>query len=132
ALSTMSPVASKLRSVVSRWIVDALRLPAGAEAMFVGGATVANLCGLAAGRDHLLATAGWDVAGNGLMGAPPVTVVVGEHAHSTIAKSLSIIGLGRKRVHVVPSDDQGRMIAAKLPDIQGPTIVVTQAGELNT
>lgn len=132
ALSAMSPVASKLRSVVSRWIVDALGLPAGAEAMFVGGATVANLCGLAAGRDHVLAQAGWDVAGDGLIGAPPVTVIVGEHAHSTIAKSLSIIGLGRNRVHVVPSDEQGRMLAAKLPDIDGPSIVVTQAGELNT
>ena len=132
ALSAMSPVASKLRSVVSRWIVDALGLPAGAEAMFVGGATVANLCGLAAGRDHVLAQAGWDVAGDGLIGAPPVTVIIGEHAHSTIAKSLSIIGLGRNRVHVVPSDEQGRMLAAKLPDIDGPSIVVTQAGELNT
>ena len=132
ALSAMSPVASRLRSVVSRWLVDALYLPAGTEAMFVGGATVANLCGLAAGRDFVLAGAGWDTAGDGLVGAPPISVVVGEQAHSTIAKSLSIIGLGRKRVMVVPTDDQGRIIPAKLPQVDGPTIVVTQAGELNT
>jgi glutamate/tyrosine decarboxylase-like PLP-dependent enzyme len=100
--------------------------------MFVGGATVANLCGLAAGRDFVLAQAGWDAAGDGLIGAPPVTVIVGEQAHSTIAKSLSIIGLGRKRVTVVPTDDQGRIIAARLPQVEGPVIVVTQAGELNT
>jgi glutamate/tyrosine decarboxylase-like PLP-dependent enzyme len=132
ALSAMSPLASRIRSVVSRWLVDALDIPGGTEAMFVGGATVANLCGLAAGRDFALAQAGWDAAGDGLVGAPPVTVVVGEQAHSTIAKSLSIIGLGRKRVTVVPTDDQGRIIAARLPPVDGPLIVVTQAGELNT
>jgi glutamate/tyrosine decarboxylase-like PLP-dependent enzyme len=132
ALSAMSPLASRIRSVVSRWLVDALQLPGETEALFVGGATVANLCGLAAGRDFVLAQAGWDAAGDGLIGAPPVTVVVGDQAHSTIAKSLSIIGLGRKRVTVVPTDDQGRIIAARLPQVEGPVIVVTQAGELNT
>lgn len=132
ALSAMSPLASRLRAVVSRWLVEALRLPVGSEAMFVGGATVANLCGLAAGRDFVLAQAGWDAAGEGLIGAPPVSVVVGEQAHSTIAKSLSIIGLGRKRVIVAPTDDQGRMIASRLPRLEGPVIVVSQAGELNT
>ncbi len=132
ALSAMSPLASRIRSVVSRWLVDAFRLPAGTEAMFVGGATVANLCGLAAGRDFVLTNAGWDAAGDGLLGAPSVTVIVGEQAHSTIAKSLSIIGLGRNRVTVVPTDDQGRIIASRLPNVDGPVIVVTQAGELNT
>ncbi|MBA4104973.1 MAG: aspartate aminotransferase family protein [Pirellula sp.] len=132
ALSAMSPLASRIRSVVSRWLVEALQLPGGTEAMFVGGATVSNLCGLAAGRDFVLAQTGWDAAGDGLIGAPPVTVVVGEQAHSTIAKSLSIIGLGRKRVTVVPTDDQGRILASQLPDVDGPVIVVTQAGELNT
>jgi len=132
ALSVMSPVASRLRTVVSRWMVDALDLPPGTEAMFVGGATVANVCGLAAARDHVLAQAGWDAANDGLIGAPPVTVVVGDQAHSTIAKSLAIIGLGRNRVVTVPSDDQGRLIAAQLPNIDGPAIVVAQAGEVNT
>jgi glutamate/tyrosine decarboxylase-like PLP-dependent enzyme len=132
ALSAMSPVASRLSSVASRWLVDALHLPHGTKAMFVGGATVANICGLAAGRDFVLAEAGWDAAGDGLVGAPPVSVVVGEQAHSTIAKSLSIIGLGRKRVTVAPTDDQGRIIASQLPNVDGPVIVVTQAGELNT
>ena len=131
ALSAMSPLASRVRSVVSRWLVDALQLPTGSEAMFVGGATVANLCGLAAGRDFVLSQVGWDAAGDGLIGAPPVSVIVGEQAHSTIAKSLSIIGLGRKRVIVAPTDSQGRIIPNLLPNVDGPVIVSTQAGELN-
>jgi glutamate/tyrosine decarboxylase-like PLP-dependent enzyme len=132
ALSAMSPLASRIRTVVSRWLVDALRLPAGCEAMFVGGATIANICGLAAGRDYVLSQVGWDAAGEGLVGAPPVNVVIGEQAHSTIAKSLSIIGLGRKRVIVAQTDAQGRIVPHRLPAVEGPTIVVTQAGELNT
>ncbi len=132
ALAVMSPIAARLREIVSRWLVDLLGLPAGAEAMFVGGATIANLCGLAAGRDHVLARVGWDVANDGLIGAPPVTVVVGASAHSTIAKSLAIIGLGRKRVVVAPADEQGRIIPSELPKVEGPVILCAQAGEVNT
>jgi glutamate/tyrosine decarboxylase-like PLP-dependent enzyme len=32
----------------------------------------------------------------------------------------------------VPTDDQGRMLVAELPAIDGPTIVCTQAGNINT
>ena len=132
ALSVMSPVASRLRTVVSRWLADALTLPPETEAMFVGGATIANVCGLAAARDHVLAQVGWDAANDGLIGVPPITVIVGDQAHSTIAKSLAIIGLGRNRVVAIPSDDQGRLIPQRLPNIDGPVIVVAQAGEVNT
>lgn len=45
----------------------------------------------AAGRDALLAYEGWDVQADGLFGAPPITVVVGEHAHSTLVKSLGLL-----------------------------------------
>ncbi|HVJ91142.1 MAG TPA: pyridoxal-dependent decarboxylase, partial [Labilithrix sp.] len=132
AMTTMSPVASRIRAIVSRWLVELLSLPAPAEAMFVGGATVANISGLAAARDQVLARAGWDVPNDGLVGAPPITVVVGAHAHSTIAKSLAILGLGRKRVTVVPADDQGRILPSELPNIRGPVILCAQAGEVNT
>jgi len=132
ALSAMSPVASRLRAVTSRWLVDLFDLPRETEAMFVGGATVATLCGLVAARDYLLARQGWDAAANGLFGAPPLTVVVGQSAHTTIGKALAIIGLGRNRVVTVPCDDQGRMLAHQLPDLDGPAIVVAQAGDVNT
>ncbi len=132
ALSAMSPVAARLRKVASSWLVDLFALPPQTEAMFVGSATVATLCGLVAARDHLLSQRGWDAAADGLFDAPPITVVVGQSAHATIGKALAIIGLGRNRVVTVPCDDQGRMLAGELPDIDGLTIVVAQAGEVNT
>ena len=75
---------------------------------------------------------GWDAQADGLFGAPPVPVVIGERAHSTLSKSLGLVGLGRDRVHVVPADDQGRLRADLLPDLPGPVLVCAQAGEVNT
>ena len=62
-----------------------------------------------------------------------MTVVVGEQAHSTLRKSLGFVGLGRRRVVVVPADEQGRLRADRLPsDVDGPVLVCAQAGEVNT
>jgi glutamate/tyrosine decarboxylase-like PLP-dependent enzyme len=132
ALPVMSPVAAALHGVVRRWLVDLLGLPPAVGVAFVSGATVANASCLAAARDALLERAGWDVQADGLFGAPPLTVVVGARAHSTLSKSLGLVGLGRDRVHVVPADDQGRMSAGALPDVPGPVLVCAQAGEVNT
>jgi len=43
-----------------------------------------------------------------------------------------MLGLGRDRVVRIPVDGQGRMIAAQIPAIEGPTIVCTQAGNINS
>ena len=132
ALPVMSPVAATLHDVAARWLVDVLGLPSGAAVAFVSGATVANAACLAAARDELLMRAGWDVQADGLFGAPPINVVVGARAHSTLSKSLGLVGLGRQRVTVVPADDQGRLRAELLPDLDSPVLVCTQAGEVNT
>jgi glutamate/tyrosine decarboxylase-like PLP-dependent enzyme len=132
ALPVMSPVAARLHDVTRRWLVELLGLPTGTDVGYVTGATVANASALAAARDALLAEAGWDAQADGLFGAPPVTVVLGEQAHSTLRKSLGLVGLGRDRVHVVPTDDQGRILPAELPDVSGPVLLCAQAGEVNS
>lgn len=132
ALPVMSPVADRLHDVVRRWLVDLLRLPAPTGVVFTTGATVANATCLAAARDALLERAGWDVQSDGLFGAPEITVVVGAHRHSTLSKSLGFVGLGRRRVVVVPADEQGRLRAEDLPDVSGPVLVCAQAGEVNS
>jgi glutamate/tyrosine decarboxylase-like PLP-dependent enzyme len=132
ALPVMSPVAAKLHEVTRDWLVDLLRLPPDTAVAFVTGATVANASCLAAGRDALLARLGWDAQADGLFGAPAIEVVIGERGHSTVSKSLGLVGLGRERVTVVGADDQGRMRADLLPDVDGPVLVCAQAGEVNT
>jgi glutamate/tyrosine decarboxylase-like PLP-dependent enzyme len=133
ALRVMSPVAARLHDVVTGWLGELLGLPAGSAAAFVTGATMANAAALTAARDRQLAEAGWDVQADGLFGAPELTVVVGEQAHSTVLKALGMIGLGRQRVRRVPADDQGRLRADALPgDVTGPAVICVQAGEVNT
>src|SRR4051812_1727036 len=111
ALPVMSPVAAHLHQVMTGWLVDLLGLPRSSAVLHVTGASMANATALTAARDRQLADAGWDAQADGLFGAPPVTVVVGEGAHSTLTKALGLVGLGRRRVVRVPCDSQGRMLA---------------------
>jgi glutamate/tyrosine decarboxylase-like PLP-dependent enzyme len=75
---------------------------------------------------------GWDAAGQGLVGAPPVTVVVGAEVHATVRKALGLVGLGRDRATVLPADRQGRIDARALPALAGPALVCLQAGNVNS
>jgi glutamate/tyrosine decarboxylase-like PLP-dependent enzyme len=132
ALTVMSPAAARLSAVALRWVTGLLGLPAGCAGGFVGGATMANATCLAAARDAVLARHGWDAANNGLVGAPPVTVVVGAEVHAAVPKALGLIGLGRDRALVLPADGQGRIVAGDLPALSGPAIVCLQAGNVNS
>jgi glutamate/tyrosine decarboxylase-like PLP-dependent enzyme len=127
-----TPGTAHIEQVALRWLLDILNLPRDATGAFVTGATVANLCGLAAGRHVVLKRAGWNVEADGLFDAPPITVIVGGEVHPTVAKSLGVLGLGRARVVKVPVDKQGRMRVGELPRLDGPTIICTQVGNVNT
>ena len=132
ALAVMSPAAARLDDIALRWVAEALGLPAGLGGAFVTGATMANVTCLAAARDAVLARHGWDSGAQGLFGAPPVTVVAGAEAHTTVRKALGLVGLGRDRVLTLPADDQGRIIPGGLPALAGPAIVCLQAGNVNS
>jgi glutamate/tyrosine decarboxylase-like PLP-dependent enzyme len=132
ALESVTPGVARVEAVALRWLVEVLGLPPGTEGAFVTGATMANFTALAAARHAVLARAGWDVAADGLAGAPPVTVIVGEEAHPTLLKSLGLLGFGRRGIVRLPVDAQGRIRADALPHLSGPTIVCLQAGNINT
>jgi glutamate/tyrosine decarboxylase-like PLP-dependent enzyme len=127
-----TPATAVIEQTALRWLLDVLALPPTATGAFVTGATVANLCALAAARHTVLKRVGWDVEADGLFGAPPITVIVGAEIHPSVTKALGILGLGRSRVVKIPVDAQGRMRAELLPAICGPTIIIAQAGNVNT
>ncbi|HEY9066519.1 MAG TPA: aminotransferase class V-fold PLP-dependent enzyme [Burkholderiaceae bacterium] len=127
-----APAPAAFERTALRWLLELLALPHDAAGAFVTGTTMGNLCALAAARHAVLERAGWDVEADGLFGAPPVTVVVGEEAHPTLFKALGMLGLGRNRVVTVPVDGQGRLRADRLPRLAGPGIVCVQAGNVNT
>ncbi|MBI3367288.1 MAG: aspartate aminotransferase family protein [Burkholderiales bacterium] len=131
-----APAASAVETVAAGWLLDLLKLPPGASVGFVTGATVANFVALAAARSEVLRRVGWDVEADGLFGAPPVNVLIGADAHATVFSGLKYLGLGAKRVHTIAGDAQGAMQASDLERAlaacDGPTIVIAQAGQINT
>ncbi len=131
-----SPAAAAVEQVAASWLAELLRLPAGIASGFVTGAQGANTTALAAARHHVLAAAGWDVARDGLNGAPRLRVLAGAERHVTIDRSLRLLGLGTAALELVPADGQGRMRSDALRDAlaggDGPTIVCAQAGNVNT
>ena len=60
-----------------------------------------------------------------------IRVVVGKYRHGTVDRALRMLGLGAP-TDVVPSDDNGRLLATELRLTDEPTIVCAQAGEVNT
>ncbi len=125
------PAASVVEEVAGAWLIELLGLPAHASFGFVTGGQMATFTALAAARHHVLAKAGWNVERDGLTGAPRIRVVVGEHRHGTVDRALRMLGLGAP-TDVVPSDDNGRMLATELRVTDEPTIICAQAGEVST
>jgi glutamate/tyrosine decarboxylase-like PLP-dependent enzyme len=97
---------------------------------------MAHATALAAARNYLLAQAGHDVERDGLTGAPPIRVIAGAKRHGTLDRALRFLGLGTASVRAVGVDGQGRMLVAELraelAKADGPTIVCSQLGEVNT
>ena len=129
-----TPGVTGTEEVAGSWLLDVLGLPAGADVGFVTGATMANFTGLAAARQRVLTDAGWDLDRDGLTGAPRVNVLVGEERHGTVDLALRYLGLGAPTA--VPADEQGRLradaLAEALAQVEGPTIVALQAGNLHS
>lgn len=131
-----APAAAAAEETAAGWLLDLLDLPRQSSVGFATGATVANFVCLAAARGEVLRRAGWDVEAQGLFAAPPITVVLGEEAHSTIFTGLRYLGLGAERVVRVPADREGRAepsaFAAALKAARGPVIAIAQAGHINS
>ncbi|MFI7588685.1 pyridoxal phosphate-dependent decarboxylase family protein [Spongisporangium articulatum] len=135
-LHVMSPLAGVAEEVAGRWLTELLGLPGHSSVGFVTGAQMANVTGLAIGLRRVLLDAGWDVDADGLFGAPPVRVVVGEGRHSTVDRALRLLGLGSKAIVPVAMDDEGRLrpdaLELSLAGSSVPVIVAAQLGNVNT
>ncbi len=131
------PAAAITEEASGAWLKDLLGLPAAASFALVTGCSMAHVTCLAAARHAVLARRGWDVQELGLSGAPRIRVICGSDRHGSIERAVRILGLGRRNMVNLPVDEQCRMSADALEaelnrDPDQPTIVLVQAGELNT
>jgi glutamate/tyrosine decarboxylase-like PLP-dependent enzyme len=99
---------------------------------------VSNTVGLAVGREWLGERLGLDVSRAGAAALGPVDVLSGS-PHSSVAKAMSVLGIGRDRlrkVPLLPGDREAVDVAAlesALAELHGrPAIVVANAGTVNT
>lgn len=132
AMNVLSPIGSKLESVVEKWLVDLFNLPRDTSAGFVSGTSTANICGLAAARYRILQRNNWDINKKGLRDAPKIRIVAGKHTHSTVLKAIGILGLGTENIEWIEVDNQGRIIADLIPELDENTILILQAGNVNS
>lgn len=136
AFHASSPTAAAVEEIAGEWLLDILDLPREAAVGFVTGGTVGNFTALAAARSAVLKKHGWNSDRDGLFGAPPVRIFVGDDAHTSVFSVLGYLGFGRERVCRIATDLQGRMNAEdlqrKISASSGPKIVIAQAGQINT
>ncbi|MBL8095466.1 MAG: hypothetical protein JNL73_14945 [Anaerolineales bacterium] len=137
AAGKTEPATAQVEREAITLLRDLLGLSDAHNGLFVSGATLSNVVGLALGRQWVGAQLGIDVAVQGV-GALPSTPVFSGVAHASISKALSIIGLGRAALQAVPARP-GResvdlaALEDRLAALAGrPAIVVANAGTVNT
>lgn len=137
AIYACSPAAGVIEEVCGRYLQELLGLPPNASFAFVTGTQMAHVVCLAAARHALLSRCGWDVEQRGLTSSPPLRVIVGAERHGTVDRAVRLLGIGSDNIVAVPAGADNGMNVDGLRDLlradrDRPTIVVLQAGELNT
>jgi glutamate/tyrosine decarboxylase-like PLP-dependent enzyme len=130
------PAAGLVEEIAGAWLKDILGLPAGASFAFVTGCQMAHVTCLAAARHAILERRGWDVARQGLYGAPPIRILTSGERHGSIQRAIRLLGLGLDRVIELPATSQGQLAPEALErELEAgggsPTIVLLVAGDLS-
>ncbi|MFE6871222.1 pyridoxal phosphate-dependent decarboxylase family protein [Kitasatospora sp. NPDC057692] len=134
--SSLDGAGQQLEREAVGWLRELFGLSATHAGTFVSGATMSNTVGLAIARQWLGERLGVDVAEDGAAALGRVRVLSGS-AHSSVAKALSVLGLGRTalvRVPVLPGREAVDPAALErlLAEADGPCVLVANAGTVNT
>jgi glutamate/tyrosine decarboxylase-like PLP-dependent enzyme len=129
-----SPSAVTVEKEVVGWLAEAIGCE-GFGGVLTSGGSSANLMGLAMAREAKLAA-----NEHGLRGATPHAVYASTEAHMSIGKAVSLLGIGRENLRLVPVDQGYRMIPSELEEAMkkdrergiSPVAVVVSAGTVNT
>jgi glutamate/tyrosine decarboxylase-like PLP-dependent enzyme len=140
-LYAAGPAAALVEEIAGEWLKELLGIPAGASFAFVTGCQMAHVTCLAAARHAVLERRGWDVEARGLCGAPAIRLLASRERHGSVKRAVRLLGMGSDNLIGLDTDDQGRLdpqaleqalAAGHAADHNAPTIVILQAGELNT
>ncbi|MBI4852138.1 MAG: aspartate aminotransferase family protein [Acidobacteria bacterium] len=132
-----SKVAANIELSAFEMLRDLFGLPKIFNGNFVSGATMSNFVGLAIARQWWGKQHNVKVSETGLTNLSKRLYVLSASPHSSIYKCLSMLGIGRESVQLIPTLPQREAIDVtalekKLQEIQEPCIVVANAGVVNT
>ena len=122
---------------VNQWLAELMGMPAGTSGLLTSGGSVANLIGLAVGRQ---VKAGYDVRKEGVRGGPQLRIYCSVETHSWVKKAVELMGMGRNCLVSVPvnhgfrTEIDGLRTAIRTDKAAGhrPICVVGTAGTVNT
>jgi aromatic-L-amino-acid/L-tryptophan decarboxylase len=126
-----APAACAIERTVVGWLADAIGC-SGMVGSLCGGGSAANLMALAMAREAKLAAND--------AGAPRGVIYASNEVHMAIPKAVSLLGLGRRNLRLIPTDDNFCMevgaleetISADLARGEVPIAVVASAGTVAT
>lgn len=135
------PAPTELEELACDWVRQAIGLPEVFHGHINDTASISSLLGLAAARHVVLR--GYDIRNLGLAGRtdlPALTMYASNQAHSSIDKSVALLGLGLSNLRKVRSDEQFRMVPEDLERLiradltagRKPVAVVATVGTTST
>lgn len=89
------------------WMVDLFELPSHMKGIYSSGGSIANLLAMGAARQIAFEQLGINVDESGVL--IPGRIYTTEASHRTIYRAAAVLGLGRKSIVTIESDDMGRM-----------------------
>ena len=137
-LAGFDQAAALVERQVLAWLKEIFDYPAEASGLLVSGGSMANLIGIAVGRN---ARAGFDVRRQGLQGGGArLTVYSSSETHSSVQKAVELLGLGNEALRLTPIRDDRAVDVGALADVvredrrRGlrPVCVVGNAGTVNS
>jgi glutamate/tyrosine decarboxylase-like PLP-dependent enzyme len=157
-MPTTIPVAANLAAVVAgagyqciqsfnfleaqalSWLAELVGLPPTYQGLFTSGGSVANLVGLGAARQQAAERLGLDPARDGLETLPKPRIYASTEVHHVVYRAAAVLGLGRRAVVTIPTDEALRLDVVALADRLrqdraagcAPVAVVANAGTVNT
>jgi len=129
-----APAAVTLERTVVSWLAQAIGCT-GFRGSLTGGGSSANLMALAMAREARM-----PANEAGVRGVPQGVIYASEEVHMSIPKSIALLGIGRKNLQLIATDDNFRLIPGELEQAiqrdkaEGkiPVAVVASAGTVNT
>jgi aromatic-L-amino-acid decarboxylase len=101
-----SPAATEMETRVLDWLRQMIGLPEGFVGVIQDTASSATLCAILCARERATE---WRAKEEGLGACPKLTFYTSEEAHSSVEKAITIAGVGRCRLRLIPTDERFAM-----------------------